>query len=509
MRMKFTGVLLLAGFIVAGNDAAAQANTNLSNLTAPTAVNTHLLPGADATHDLGSAPLSWRSLYLSDTVFLRGTKFIMGDNNFNTSLGLNAGAWFPVSMGGWNVAVGNGAMGNGVGDGNTAVGVEALYYGGGNNTALGYSAVRGNTWGHSNVGVGYEALLSNMMGEGNTSVGTYSNWNSEGGYNVSVGVQSLIGTTTSNSTVAIGGRAGNSLTSSSSNVFVGDDATSTASIIRNSTAIGANSLVTADDQVRVGNTVSTSIGGYVGWTNLSDGRFKKNLKEDVPGLAFITKLRPVTYVIDMDALDNALRGPVSQQLKNTSSKFKPRVTDPAMQVARANKASFIQTGFVAQEVEKTAKELGFSFSGVDAPKNDKDMYGLRYAEFVVPLVKAVQELNEQNAALEERVRKLEEMILKNANNSGNIILSGARLEQNAPNPFNGTTVINYYIPEKEGQGRLVITDMKGAVVKAVNLNDSGKGQFLLNKGTVAAGEYIYTLWIGETKVDSKRMIITK
>jgi len=28
---------------------------------------------------------------------------------------------------------------------------------------------------------------------------------------------------------------------------------------------------------------------------------------------------------------------------------------------------------------------------VDAPKNENDYYGLRYAEFVVPLVKAVQE----------------------------------------------------------------------------------------------------------------------
>ena len=38
--------------------------------------------------------------------------------------------------------------------------------------------------------------------------------------------------------------------------------------------------------------------------------------------------------------------------------------------------------------------MGYDFSGVDAPKNDKDIYGLRYSEFVVPLVKAVQELNE-------------------------------------------------------------------------------------------------------------------
>jgi hypothetical protein len=48
------------------------------------------------------------------------------------------------------------------------------------------------------------------------------------------------------------------------------------------------------------------------------------------------------------------------------------------------------TGFIAQEVEQAANEIEYDFSGVDAPKND-DLYGLRYVEFVVPLVKAVQE----------------------------------------------------------------------------------------------------------------------
>jgi hypothetical protein len=32
---------------------------------------------------------------------------------------------------------------------------------------------------------------------------------------------------------------------------------------------------------------------------------------------------------------------------------------------------------------------------VDIPDNDKDLYTLRYSEFVVPLVKAVQELSEK------------------------------------------------------------------------------------------------------------------
>ena len=66
----------------------------------------------------------------------------------------------------------------------------------------------------------------------------------------------------------------------------------------------------------------------------------------------------------------------------------------------------VYTGFIAQEVEKAANEVGFNFSGVDAPKNENDFYGLRYAEFVVPLVKAVQE---QQKVIEELTKRIEEL----------------------------------------------------------------------------------------------------
>ena len=39
------------------------------------------------------------------------------------------------------------------------------------------------------------------------------------------------------------------------------------------------------------------------------------------------------------------------------------------------------------------KELNYGFSGVDAAKGDKDLYALRYSDFVMPLVKAVQDLS--------------------------------------------------------------------------------------------------------------------
>jgi hypothetical protein len=60
----------------------------------------------------------------------------------------------------------------------------------------------------------------------------------------------------------------------------------------------------------------------------------------------------------------------------------------------------VYSGFIAQEVESAAISLGYDFSGVDSPETPNGFYGLRYAEFTVPLVKAVQELSAQNAAMQ-------------------------------------------------------------------------------------------------------------
>ena len=70
------------------------------------------------------------------------------------------------------------------------------------------------------------------------------------------------------------------------------------------------------------------------------------------------------------------------------------------------------TGFIAQEVQKAAKDIGYDFSGVDAPKNENDLYGLRYAEFVVPLVKAVQELSAKNDAKDAEINDLRTRLAK-------------------------------------------------------------------------------------------------
>jgi hypothetical protein len=87
-------------------------------------------------------------------------------------------------------------------------------------------------------------------------------------------------------------------------------------------------------------------------------------------------------------------------------------------------------------------------------------------------------------------------------------VSSAYLEQNAPNPFSNSTVIRYHVPLDAGSAQLLITDMKGVVVKSLTLT-KGKGQVVIDNASLSAGTYAYSLWIDDKQVDSKKMIVNR
>ena len=237
----------------------------------------------------------------------------------------------------------------------------------------------------------------------------YENNNS---YNTAVGAQALQATSNSQYNTAIGYGTANGYNNGYNNVFVGANTDVNANGLFNIIAMGQGTIVTSGSSTaRFGNSATVSYGGWAGWSNVSDGRFKKNVKENVPGLEFINKLRPVTYQLAATELDAFLH-------KNDTSKIDARAKQVHAQ-ALSEKEKITYSGFVAQEVEAIAKRLGFDFSGVDAPRNADDTYGLRYAEFVVPLAKAVQELSKQNDDLKKqneellkRIEKLELLLVR-------------------------------------------------------------------------------------------------
>jgi hypothetical protein len=313
------------------------------------------------------------------------------------------------TTGGNNVAVGFEAMLTGtVSEFNVAIGSAALRTfnnagaNTGRNTAVGYQAMTGTTSGSYNTAMGYQTLDANTAGQLNTAIGYAAMPNSTtASNNTAVGYDALDQLSTANNNTAYGYQSLALVTTGGNNTAIGFQAGPNfgGGANTNATAVGYQATTTASNQVRIGNNFVTSIGGFAAWTNLSDGRYKTNIQQNVPGLDFILKLQPVTYNFDFEKLNKTLK-PGSAD-KSASNENNPNV-------------GVRYSGFVAQDVEKAAKEIGYDFSGVDKAKSETDLYGLRYSEFVVPMVKAIQEqqaqielLKKQNEALLKAITELQ------------------------------------------------------------------------------------------------------
>jgi hypothetical protein len=387
---------------LAGQQRMLIAKTGLSDRTYLSFPNNNnnILIGASATN---IAATGTNNIYLGGT-----TATFNASGSENVMIGRGTG-----SLGNGqdnNVFVGNGVAGANTGD---------------ENVVLGNLAGGGASFNQSVI-LGYNAGVMNS-GNGNIMIGYEAGKNSTDGFNIFIGRQSGIGSL-GTQTVCIGHGAGVEIGEAYGNTFIGhecgrfntsgerntyvglesgyfattgDDNTTIGYIAGlasgaevQCSSIGAIATATASFQIRVGSNSITSIGGSEPWTVISDGRYKSRVIEDVPGLEFINRLRPVTYHLDASALDASLGRDESIMIPQSH-------IDGLL--AKEQK---VYTGFIAQEVEAAAESLNYTFSGVDEPKNENDYYGLRYAMFTVPLVKAVQELTAQNTFLNDVVSAL-------------------------------------------------------------------------------------------------------
>jgi hypothetical protein len=405
---------------------------------------------------------------------------------------------------------------------NAAIGYRSLYSNttGGSNTANGYDALYTNTTASNNVATGAYALRYNSTGESNTGTGyaaLYSNSNGEG--NAAHGLFSLYGNTSGNHNTGCGSFSLETNVTGDHNTGVGYQADVNNGGYSNTTVVGYFTFGTASNQVRIGNTNVTSIGGYANWTNISDGRFKRNISENVPGLEFIKQLRAVTYNLDVDAINEFITPASNRDLTGRNISISNKDKTSANQKAR-----MVQSGFIAQEVETAAKKIGFDFSGIDAPKNSKDLYGLRYSDFVVPLVKAVQELSVQNDSLRKENDQLKAQVVNilgrldilERSTRATIMTSEMsddiripRLEEIRPNPFSVSTIIRYRVPPDANDAFVILSDMNGKALRTIRITEPGRGQVLLNAGSLSSGIYSCTLFVNSKKVDSRQIVLTK
>jgi hypothetical protein len=119
--------------------------------------------------------------------------------------------------------------------------------------------------------------------------------------------------------------------------------------------------------------------------NISDSRHKNSIEPLSIGLDFINSLNPVSFKYN-DTV---------QETENIEHSRR-------------------HTGFIAQEVEMAVISSGETLQTVDMVDNDflldntaEDIYKIRHAAFISPMVKAIQELSAQVSALKTRIELLE------------------------------------------------------------------------------------------------------
>lgn len=292
---------------------------------------------------------------------------INADGNHNSFFGFNAGP--QNTIGSQNTFIGaETGVANLNGDMNSFLGRRAGFsntnaY---ENTFIGAYAGQYTTEGAHNSFLGVTAGALNTLGAENTFLGAHAGYsNTEGGFNSFVGNFAGLNNDLGNYNTVIGFEADLSLGS-----------------LNNAAAYGAGAIVNSSNSVVIGNTSVTVIGGQVGWSTFSDRRLKSDIKENQLGLDFINQLETVTYEF------------MAEGQKNIR-----------------------YTGLIAQDVESILNKMNYRFSGVVQPKNEMDYYSIRYAAFVTPLIKAVQEqsdqiknLQDENKNLNERINKLEQAL---------------------------------------------------------------------------------------------------
>lgn len=227
------------------------------------------------------------------------------------------------------------------------------------NLVFGASSGLTNTTGSGNTFVGYQTGKANTSGSSNTFVGTNSGANATDSQNntfVGTNTGAIIASGASNNTF-VGAQAGSSTTTGNNQIIIGNGAAASVPSALNEVTLGNGSIAVLRCQV-------------TGITSLSDSRDKTDVVDLPVGLSFVNTLRPVSFTW------------------NTRDGSKVGITD---------------SGFLAQELQ--ASETSFDAAhvlGLVSSSNPEKLEA-NYSKLLPVMVKAIQELSAQVAALQEQL----------------------------------------------------------------------------------------------------------
>ena len=204
---------------------------------------------------------------------------------------------------GGNTVLGDDALLNNTGPGNTAIGVNALFANtfGNGNAAIGQGALYANTIGSANTATGQSALYANTTGADNAATGALAlESNTTGFWNTANGYGALAFNTCGISNIAVGANAGINLTTGDNNIDIGNQGVAGESGTIRIGTVGTQTAtyiagIRETELVR-GTPVAVGItpDGQLG-VRVSSARFKEAIKPMNKASEAIFSLQPVSF----------------------------------------------------------------------------------------------------------------------------------------------------------------------------------------------------------------------
>jgi|UniRef100_UPI004048A5D0 trimeric autotransporter adhesin len=328
-----------------------------------------------------------------------------------------------------NVAIGKNALSN------TITGFQANYI-----TAVGFEALKNDTWGYFNTGIGSSALFTNTTGLANTAVGSNALYsNTTANYNTAVGTSALRLNTTGESNTATGNSALENTTTGIFNTAIGagglksnvtgsnNSAVGTGALsfsnTNNNTAMGTNSL---KNTTGYSNTALGNAAGDINTTgneNTAIGAtatFGANNLSNATAIGFGATASASNSVRLGNASVTVIGGQVAWTAAS-DSRIKKNIVNSTYGLATVLKLRPVeynltsndlkQVGFIAQEVQKLVPEV---VTGKEGDLSKGEILGITYSNLVPVLTKAIQEqqkqIEDQNAKIAAQQKQIEELI---------------------------------------------------------------------------------------------------
>jgi len=259
-----------------------------------------------------------------------------------------------------------------------------------------------------NVCIGSNAGNEFTDNDNNVYVGAGCGNGATGDSNVGIGQGVCQNLENSDGNVCLGFGSGNGLTTGESCISIGY-LTQTGNNVDNGICIGALSRATGDYGIAIGTNVSAATmdcvigksgaGNYITvdfdadatWDYSSDVRMKRNIQDDTLGLSFINDLKTKTF--QWKPSEEFPEEWENYTIDDDDNKVYPEMHDRVMH------------GMIAQEVKSALDTANVdTFSGWS--EDEKGVQQLGVASFVMPLIKAVQELSAKVDAMQVEINNL-------------------------------------------------------------------------------------------------------